>query len=235
MAAYSNVVGHCGYVNDDQTRGSTQDLFSTTPGPTSLKGSWNPSTDIVSQPTEFFPTGSAPSEPTIAERIIARLKEAGLALFFPPSISSSDLADSLAKWFYFGEERHPEGGHDVRLLLADCLAELNDSILSPKRLCRCTNSTDDVSKANAFFSSLSRGRHFYYGEVYHIHGTPADLYVVQFMATSCGPTVNSRPRLTPFGALSELPSLLPENKTKEQLEAIDAMYELIGSPWKVWL
>lgn len=188
------------------------------PGPTSLKGSWNP------------------SEPTIVERIIARLKEAGINLFFRPGTSASDLADLLAKGFYHAESTNPKGGHDVRLLLADCLAELNASIYKPEDLCRCTNTTDGVSKANeCLFDMFRIGKgSFFYGEIYHTHGTPAELYTLQIKVVAHGPTICSRPRLTPFGALSELPRLLPENKTKAQLEAIDAMYELIGSPWRVW-
>lgn len=154
MATYSNVVGNCGYVVDDHTHGSVKDGDSTRskyvleggdvdrmpehtfngsrievkPGPTNLKGSWNPSADIVDQPTAFFPHGAAPSEPTVVQKVIARLKEAGINLYSKPDASASGLADILVKGFYNTEITNPGGGHDVLLILAECIADLNDSM-----------------------------------------------------------------------------------------------------------
>lgn len=248
-----------GFIRDDQTHGSIKDSDSTRAmyrweggdvdrmlehtfngsrvevslGPTSLKGSWNPSADIVSQPTAFFPNNAAHSEPTIVQKVLARLEEAGVNVFNLPGLSASSLADCLAKRFYLSQET--EGGHDVRLLLADYIAELNASLFDVANACPCSADTDrNQAHDGRVFLQRLRPNTFQYVNLFHIHAIPADVYVVGANENNNGGCAFSRPRLTPFGALSELPRLLPENKTKEQLEAIDAMYELIGSPWKVW-
>lgn len=259
------------HIRDDQTHGSIKDSDSTRamyrweggdvdrmlehtfngsrvevrPGPTSLKGSWNPS-EVHAKPV-CFPLGHEEaftnaeltlnlSRPTLSY-VSDRLLEANINMFLAPPADVHTLVSLLMGHYQTSEALAASGGHDVRLLMADCLAELNAELYDVVNACGCSNDTDkgQAHEARLLLNRL-KGNTFFYVTVFHIHAAPADVYIIGAAEShESSDVLWSRPRLTPFGALSELPRLLPENKTKEQLEAIDAMYELIGSPWKVWL